>query len=129
MSNLTQALSVRLNDLLMAFTNKRVFIYSGNTWGAKLADTAALSQALVYGLINSNTLPAGFVWLDQSLTAHSFTFTTLVALSNGMGTFLTALVAVYYTHIANINALTVASDVWAYDITTGWPDPTIDYFV
>lgn len=92
---------------------------NGITWSTAAVDIQNLAG--VVSLISVGIVTGNQTWRDDNNVNHTMTPAQLVALAAEIGGFTAAVYQVSWTHKSNIEALTSASAVLAYDYTTGWP--------
>ncbi|MGI0076817.1 MAG: hypothetical protein ACREAU_05360 [Nitrosopumilaceae archaeon] len=85
---------------------------------------AQFAGLAISGLI---TWPASFSYRNSSNVAVSLTAPQAANFAATLFDFITKSRANAGTHNDNINALTTVASVQTYDVTTGWPQPGVDY--
>ena len=121
-----EALKIALEEKTDAINNYRDNVLNaGYTWNSHIYDSDLNSRlnltAAVAGLGIGMTLPDTFTWRTQDNQNIPMTQTDLSTFALSMLAWAETIYGVSWYHKTNVQALTTAADVIAYDITAGWP--------
>ncbi len=107
-----------------------MFTWNSIQWPGNIRMVVSLCGTIAVIYINNGSFPPGVSivpWVDINEIVHYLAVADIQNMTMSYFNFLGLVQANSRTHKANVRALTDVAAILAYDFTTGWPDPTVQY--